>query len=81
MILKFGMKHQEQVLYKVYINHMKHQEQVLYKVYINHDLGMTLTVFKVRLKLGCPCIGMEKIVKMLFEGENLKQMGKRTEDV
>ena len=27
---------------------MKHQEEELYKVYINHDLGMTLTYFMAR---------------------------------
>ena len=27
---------------------MKHQEEELYKVYINHDPGMTLTYFMAR---------------------------------
>ena len=27
---------------------MKHQEEELYKVYINHDLGMTLTYSMAR---------------------------------
>ena len=61
MILKLGMKHQGEELYKVYINYfhvrpmilklgMKHQGEELYKVYINyfHDPGITLTYFMAR---------------------------------
>ena len=28
---------------------MKHKAEELYKVYVNHDLGMTLTYFMARL--------------------------------
>ena len=35
---------------------MKHQEEELYKVFINHDPGMTLTYLRQGQHIGRPCI-------------------------
>ena len=57
---------------------MKHQGEELYKVYINHDLGMTLTYLQ-QGQHRSPMYLNGEIVKMSFEGKNLKGKGKWTE--
>ena len=51
---------------------MKHQGEELYKVYINHDLWDDLDLSYGKANIGCPCIRMGKVSKMLvkcaFEG-------------
>ena len=42
---------------------MKHLGEELYKVYINHDLGMTLTYFMARPTLVVHAFEWGKIVK------------------
>ena len=42
---------------------VKHQGQKLYKVYINHDLGMTLTYFTARSTEAANAFEWEKMVK------------------
>ena len=56
---------------------MKHQAMELYKVCINHDPGMTLTFFTGKVNLGCPHIGMGKIVTMSFEGKTCSKLANR----
>ena len=42
---------------------MKHQGEELYKVYINHDFGMTLTYFMARPTLVAHAFEWGKLVK------------------
>ena len=48
---------------------VKHQGQELYKVYINHDLGMTLTYFTARSTEVANAFEWEKMVKYYLIGK------------
>ena len=48
---------------------MKHQGEELYKVYINHDLGMTLTYFMARSTSVAHVFEWGKFVKCNLMGE------------
>ena len=65
MILKLGMKHGEE----------------LQKVYNNHEPGMTLAYFMTRSTWVAHVFEWGKIAKISFEGKNLNEIGKRTEDL
>ena len=51
---------------------MKHQREELYKVFINHDPRMTLTYFTARSTKVAHAFEWGKIVKMSFEGKKLE---------
>ena len=57
MILKLGMKHQTMELYNFF-----------YKSWPLDDFDL----FYGKVNLGRPCIWMEKIVKMSYEGQNFQ---------
>ena len=54
---------------------LKHQGEELYKVYINHDPGMTLTYFTARSTCVSHAFEWGKIVKMSFEGKYFMEKG------
>ena len=47
---------------------MKHKGNELYKVYINHDLVMTLTYFMARSTYVASAFGWEKLSKCHLKG-------------
>ena len=55
---------------------MKHQGEELYKVYINHDPGMTLTYFKARSTYVAHAFEWGKLSKCILKGKNSMEMGK-----
>ena len=58
---------------------MKHQGEELYKVYINHGSGMTLTYLMARSTKGAHAFEKGKLSKCHLKGKNLMEMGKWTE--
>ena len=53
---------------------MKHQVEELYKVYINHDLGMTLTCFKARSTYVPHAFEWGKLSKCHLKGKTLLKL-------
>ena len=51
---------------------MQHQVLEAYKVYINKDYWLTLTLYG-KVKLGCLCICMGKMVTKFFLSEQLAE--------
>ena len=60
---------------------MKHWGLEYYIVYINHDLVLTLTYFTGSGKKASYAFECGKTVKMSFEGKNLQEMSKWTENL
>ena len=60
---------------------MKHQGEELYKVYINHDPGMTLTYFTARSTSVAHAFEWGKLSKCQLKDKNLKEMGKWTKNL
>ena len=56
---------------------MKHQEEKFYKVYINHDPGMTMTYFTTRSTLVAHAFEWGKLSKCHLKGKTLWKWANR----